>query len=224
MLRVLGRWVFLLWVVGLFARQDVFIENIFEVRIPGVKGAYNPSMVEYGDGYLMAFRYDTYKEPIGYSNINDYCQFIGLVRLDKDFSPVGAWQPCLGKRSYDPRLFKWNDRVYMTFAAAGPKDPSSMLSSSLNLCALHEAEGKFFVTDKVSLKVPFQMTWEKNWVPFIFNGELFFEYMISPHRIVHPSGQDGRCEEVIFGQDSHRKLKWPYGPIRGGTPAIDIGD
>ena len=200
--------------------QDPFIERIIKINIPGLKGAYNPSIVDYEDGYLMAFRYDTYKEPIGLY-INDFHQYIGVILLDKHFKPKSPWQLCIGDRAYDPRLIKVDEKIYMIFASPAPSDPCSVLSSRLNLCTIAYSNEGVSVSDLQPLNVSFQQEWEKNWVLFSYNNQLLLEYTISPHVILQPSLPDGVCVELLFNENN---ITWPYGIIRGGTPALLVDD
>lgn len=198
--------------------KDTFIEDIIEIKIPGLKGAYNPSFIDFEDGYLMAFRYDTYKHPIAL-HLGDFYQYIGIVLLDKNFNPKGPWQPCIGNRTYDPRLLKIDDTIYMIFASASPSDPNSNLSSRLNLCTINYSEDGISIFNLNALNVSFQKKWEKNWVIFNYNHQILLEYEISPHVVLQPSLLNGSCIELIF-DDNTKIIKWPFGIIRGGTPAL----
>jgi FkbM family methyltransferase len=200
---------------------DEFIEDIFEIHIPGLKGAYNPSLVDFEDGYLMAFRYDIYKEPIGLY-LDDFYQYIGVILLDENFNPKSAWQPCVGNRTYDPRLLRVDDAIYMSFASPAPSDPNSNLSSRLNLCTIDYSESGVFVANRNALNVSFQKKWEKNWVLFNYGKNILLEYQIAPHVILQPCVFDGSCRELTFDQNENNThdIKWPFGIIRGGTPAL----
>ena len=217
LLRIFGLFV----VLNVLISANEFIEDIIEIKIPGLKGAYNPSIVDFEDGYLMAFRYDTYKEPIGLY-LDDFHQYIGVILLDQDFNPKGHWLPCVGNRTYDPRLLKVNKTIYMIFASPAPTDPNSNHSSRLNLCKIFYTEDKVFVSDQHALNVSFQNNWEKNWVLFSYHNQLLLEYMISPQIILQPSLHDGSCAELVFDENENQmgNIEWPYGIIRGGTPAI----
>lgn len=205
---------------------DNFIEDIIKVDIPDVIGAYNASIVDYEDGYLMAFRYDIFKSPIAL-NIDEFYQYIGIIRLNENFKPIGPWHPCIGSRTYDPRLLKVDDTIYMIFASAAPSDSHSCLSSRLNLCTINYSEEEISISNFNALRAPFQNTWEKNWVLFSYNSKILMEYEISPHVILEPSLQDGSCEMLEFNSDTDEQVKiieWPYGIIRGGTPALLVDD
>jgi len=67
---------------------------------------------------------------------------------------------------------------------------------------------------------------EKNWSPFTFNATSFFVYSISPiHRIVatasrtfdEAGNEQGQAMEFVY--ETHNKVNWDWGELRGGTPA-----
>ncbi len=111
----------------------------------------------------------------------------------------------------------------MIFASAAPSDPHSSLSSRLNLCTINYSEDGVSVGNLNPLTAPFQQKWEKNWVLFNYDSQIFTEYSISPHVILQPSLLDGSCIKPTFAEENnanHKIIKWPFGIIRGGTPAI----
>jgi predicted GH43/DUF377 family glycosyl hydrolase len=202
-----------------------FIEEIIQINIPGLQGAYNPSIIDFEDGYLMVFRYDSFKKPI-FKYIEDYFQNIGIIKLDKDFKPSSKWQSILGDRTYDPRLLKVNNEIFMIYCSARKEDKHSMVSSQLNLCKIKISGENALVEHNVTLKVPFQKKWEKNWVLFESEGNLFMEYQISPHIVIQADTESGFCSNLDYrGRNlCNGKIKWPFGLIRGGTPALVVDD
>jgi predicted GH43/DUF377 family glycosyl hydrolase len=196
---------------------------VIEVKIPGVKGAYNATMIEYNEGYLMAFRYDVYTVPITQKTLK---QNIGTILLDEKFRPKGPWHPCLGPDAYDPRLLKINDTIYMTFSSRDPLVPLEDPSCILNLCTLEDTGERFRINHHVILRAPFQLWWEKNWPPFEYRGKLLFEYTIYPQLIVDPSIENGLCEQVYDNTRIYPREEdnWNFGEIRGGTPAVLVDD
>jgi predicted GH43/DUF377 family glycosyl hydrolase len=56
---------------------------------------------------------------------------------------------------------------------------------------------------------------EKNWMPFEYNGELYFEYSIHPRIIIRCNTSTGECEKV-YSQQFINPLKKHIG---GGAPA-----
>ena len=194
---------------------DEFIESVFEIKIPGLEGAYNASIVEYDDGYLMAFRHDTYRTPIGYY-LEDFHQYIGLIKLDENFQITSLYYPCLGNRTYDPRLLKIKDTIYLIYACPNSLDPHSVFSSHLELGTIYFSEDGVSVNNCMELCAPFQRLWEKNWVPFNYKDRLLLAYTINPHIILKPSLSDGTCGLLC---KTDPPICWSYGSIRGSTQA-----
>lgn len=61
-------------------------------------------------------------------------------------------------------------------------------------------------------------SWEKNWLPFIYNERLLFAYSFSPHVVIMPHGQG------LSEWRTQHALDWAWGEIRGGTPPVLVGD
>ena len=61
---------------------------------------------------------------------------------------------------------------------------------------------------------------EKNWSPFIWNGEVCFIYSIFPFRPVQLVG-NGFCYLI---PSRAPPVRWRWGELRGGTQAIQISD
>jgi predicted GH43/DUF377 family glycosyl hydrolase len=108
----------------------------------------------------------------------------------------------------------------MIFASAKPGDAHSCHSSRLNLCTLQYSDNGIGVSNLNALTAPFQQLWEKNWVLFNHDNKILMEYTISPQVILEPSIEDGSCTAVLNSNESHPHILWPYGLIRGGTPAL----
>lgn len=200
------------------AHYTSFIEETIQINIPGIDKAYNASIIEYEDGYLMAFRYDTYIHPV-WQHRKAYHQFVGIIQLDENFIPKGPWLPFPYENSYDPRLCKIGDTTYIIFASPNDLDRDTLSSSRLNLCAFSITLEGIHIDKHLPLKVPFQNIWEKNWVLFDYDNKPYLSYTIDPHVIVKPSLINGDCKEISRIQ---QKIHWPYGIIRGGTPAIKV--
>lgn len=198
---------------------DDFIRKIHTIDIPDAPWAYNASFIEYEEGFLMVFRYDTYKLPIP-SNLPDFHNHVGLVQLDANFKPLKKWTFCkiLGNRAYDPRIFRLGNKIYILYASSAHDAPHPWISSTLCLTEVQKVANEFQVGFPLALKVPSQNKWEKNWVPFIYQNSLALSYTINPHLVVKPSFEDGLCSSLSTTSSLPRL--WKYGPIRGGTPAI----
>jgi hypothetical protein len=63
---------------------------------------------------------------------------------------------------------------------------------------------------------------EKNWVPFLYQGHLYFIYSLDKRFLVIRQLPTNMSQtEVISSSVSH--VEWEYGDLRGGTPARRIG-
>ena len=65
------------------------------------------------------------------------------------------------------------------------------------------------------------MRYEKDWVPFDYQGELLLSYSLAPHRVLRPIFGTKSCETVSA---CSRSFPWNWGTPRGGTQALRDGD
>ena len=69
---------------------------------------------------------------------------------------------------------------------------------------------------------------EKNWTPFTYNGKLFFVVDINPMLVVRPQDEmfvtDAGLRQLVYfvSNSTVKSVTWEYGPLRGGTNAIQI--
>lgn len=197
-----------------------FIRQISTINIPNAPLAYNASCIECDEGFLLVFRHDEYRAPLS----EDYFyQRIGLVKLDDKFTPTENPTICheLGNRAYDPRIVKIGDKIYLTYVSARPTDIDSFRSSQICLTEVDVSKKDYKLSQPLPLIPPSLQTWEKNWVPFDYQGSLMLGYNINPHVIFSPSLNTGVCSHLFTTAPS---ITWHQGIIRGGTPAILVDD
>lgn len=208
--------------------NDEFINRIYEVKIPRFPKAYNATIIDDGEGYLMAFRYDDYRLPVKQPIIwSEYYQSIGFIRLNANFEPIGNWMPCkkIGQRAYDPRLFPVNDKIFLTYTSPLPEATNSVTSSAIYLTQIQKNENHITVDEPLLLKAPLldnpfpTQGYEKNWVPFSYHDQPTFSYLINPHTVLTPSLEDGMCNLASIAKNV-LDFDWDWGSIRGGTPAL----
>ncbi len=207
-----------------FNARDDFFCKIHRVTIAEFPGAYNASLVRYKEGFLMAFRTDSYKIPVAApENLPHYTQMIGLVHLDESFCQISKPQllPKLGNRAQDPRLVWVNETLYLLYTSPPPGAAHSCVGSGMYLTEVFEREERFQVSQPLPLKAPIRRNWEKNWVPFCYKGKLYVSYRLDPHVVLEVSLQNGGCARR---STSCVSLPWRYGTLRGGTPAVLIED
>lgn len=169
---------------------------------------FNPSIINYEDGYLFAFR-------TGWAGSQ-----VWVVRLNQEFKPVGI-PVRLGltrKRASDygredPRLFWHKGQVHVMFTGvSGRNGPTNVLFARLN--------DKFVVEDLFHPIVKGRQSWEKNHVYFDRHDVLFALYMADPkHRVMRV-----RCNETEFVHSSFAPRPWSGGLMRGGACPVQVED
>jgi predicted GH43/DUF377 family glycosyl hydrolase len=198
-----------------------FILETKRIQIPGYPYAFNPSIIRWGDSFLMTFRIHVYK-----ANAN---KSIGLIWLDKDFN-VKSKPYILEIRNQkknnffvhkyariteqDPRLTIFNNRLYMVY--------NNFQIGRMFIAEVHYDEDSIFL-DNPECLLEFEggsaKRIEKNWVPFQYEDKLLLAYTISPHKIFLPISGTESCETFSY---SKKNIPWEWGQIRGGTPAFMV--
>src|ERR1700733_13982206 len=161
--------------------------------------AFNPSLIEFDEGFLMSFRFcpDVPSQP--------WINYIAVVLLNKNLIPVSEPQvlstrPKKSKtpsQSEDARIFKYRDRLFLIyndnidFSGTSTCDRRDMFMAEL----LYE-NGSFKLSPSLKLiheeKYP-SVLWQKNWMPFDWNGTLLFTYTLNPHEVIFPNFSTGSC-------------------------------
>lgn len=201
--------------------QDFVLEKK-QIWISEYPAAYNPSIVRWHGKLLMSFRVLTNPN-------NSWHSHIGLVWLDENFNPISKPQlldtrpnrPHCPSKSEDARIFTVNDSLYIIY-----NDNEEFYDYGLR--RMHYSEvlyngREFFVNPECihTYEGASHDKWEKNWVPFDYNGSLLLAYSIVPHRIFLPLFGYGTCETVA---STTSVFSWPWGKNRlfGGTPALKV--
>lgn len=152
---------------------------------------------------------------------------IGLVLLDRNFNIISEAQivdipsknPLFISRQQDPRLISVGERMYMVYSNF-TDDPLIGQTRRMFVAELH-FDGKKFFIDEPEVLSQFEgehaERWQKNWVPFNYNGTLLLAYSINPHRVLQPVLGTNCCHTVSVATGL---IKWDWGTMRGGTPAL----
>ena len=211
-----------------------------EIHIEGVEDPYNASMIEYGDGYLMIFRFDQphptemtpFRNTYPASNSDaPFRTFLGAVRLNKNFDQISSIKiiDTGSDCSEDPRVFRAGNDIYLSY---NDLEDHSTYIRGIRLARLHpDTLDPYFVTNVNQQITQVDQTrhMEKNWTPFAReeNGEMkvYFGYSINPHKILKmKSPQRAEMDHPIYPANiTFQKLPWDekkWGTLRGGTPAI----
>ncbi len=202
--------------------QDFILETK-RIEFPDFPDAFNPSIIRWQGHLLMSFRC--------YHPTNGSTNPFALVWLDDDFNPVSDPQvfelpfhnPVLPSKQQDPRLISVGERLFAVY--------NNILESVTHreIRRMYVVE-LFYNGEKFSAGEPecleeyeekTDMRYEKNWVPFDYQGELLLSYSLAPHRVLRPIFGTKSCETVSA---CSRSFPWNWGTPRGGTQALRDGD
>ncbi len=219
--------------------MDDFVLETKKIEIPGYPDAFNPSIIRWNSSLLLSFRLGKSRDfnPEDQNQvlmsfrirdpISGSTNGIGLVILDEDFNLKSSPQvldiphtnPEFALRQQDPRLVAIGERLFIVY--------SNMIEGSClpEIRRMFFAElfynGEEFYTGVPECIVKFdgesESRWQKNWVPFDYEGELYLAYSLVPHKILKPIVGTGSCETAA---SSLGLIKWKWGVLRGGTQAL----
>lgn len=115
----------------------------------------------------------------------------------------------------DPRLIVYNNQLVVVY--------NDLVDRSRRMhLAFLTLDNETFEVQKIQAlkKEGAEKNTEKNWVPFVFEDQLYFVYETQPWTILKYE-QDGTCS-VFKSTDILIPGETPY--LSGGTPAVQIGD
>jgi len=172
-------------------------------------GAYNPSVLPWEGGWLMAYRF--HPEP------GNWRTQLGMAQLDQNFRVTKVQRMVTpgstgGMSCEDPRLFVLNSEPWASITIAKPdgKSPKCVVAYG----PLREESGGWRITELYQPKFG-RNDWsalEKNWIPVVDFGWLRFIYDTT--KVITVEG-----DRVIKVQETV-PASWPWGDIHGGTPPL----
>lgn len=228
MKKILYFWLFL-WTGFINASLDLednvqdFVLETKQITIPNYPYAFNPSVIPWKDGFLLSFR--VIPQPL-----LTFHSELGLIRLNKDFEPIGSAQILntrepkadVYSRAEDARLIFVDNKLWMVYT--DNVDLTVSKGGFRMFLAEIVYDGMFFSLKNIEPITRFdnesKNRREKSWVPFNHNEELLLAYSIDPHRIFRPIGT-GACETVVTTKSN---ISWQWGELRGGTQAFPVNE
>lgn len=219
---------FLFFAVRLCGDNDLtinaprIITSTKRIFLPNFPDAFNPSITKLGDKYIMTFRVIPQVEN------KPWISFIGVVLLNKSFEPISEEQlletrlneESVPSQSEDARIFKWKRKLYLIYNDNTEiENPSHLERRDMYKAKLLYKNGKFSLINPVKMihTTKYDNTlWQKNWSPFIWNGQMLFSYSITPHEVLKGDSNSGTCSQL---HKTNKAMPWDYGILRGGTPA-----
>lgn len=193
-----------------------------QIPLEKYPGAHNPSLYEWGDGYIMTFRYapNPYYDP--------WVNYIGAVLLNENFDQVSEpelldvrFENPLQSQAEDARIFSYRGCLYVIYNDNTEihrpwyRERRDMYVSELSFDGNHFSLArpvKLYYGEKY-----FAQFWQKNWTPFEWNNKILIAYSIHPHEIVYANLHNGECYNCYT---TSSKFQWPWGTLRGSSPAI----
>lgn len=173
-------------------------DNCTRLDLPEV-GAFNASMSRYKGGYLMVYRPNEWS--------------LNACFLDQQFKP-SHFRPLL-EASSDARLV-WTPEgdLLMSFSSFGSEGNEHIVATTI-------IEGDKFVTRPVQrVSPPALATRQKNWMPFEFDGKVYFVASVCPHVVYEWTGR-----EAIKRFESNWTSPWFYkSQLRGNTNIVQLDD
>lgn len=159
---------------------------------------------------------------------------IGWLRSNAaDMASVKPKFAYIDLKGEDPRLFQMkNGIIYVSYARRFKQLPEIRMAHAQLYFRGMNVSGRINVDDIVDLVIEDKVEHfhdQKNWTPFEFQNIMFYVNSIWPFQVVNITidpyhswvGMAYMCENVAF---HNLKTHWDYGHIRGGTPALPIGN
>ncbi|MBS0620314.1 MAG: hypothetical protein JSS61_02515 [Verrucomicrobia bacterium] len=204
------------------AQKDTIVLQTKRIYLPNYPDAFNPSIIRYGDGYLLTFRYcpDVYYQP--------WIALIGILLLDENLEPISEPQlisprskfTAIPPQGEDVRVFSYRDRLFLIY-----NDNDEMIYPSpwdrrdMYMAELYSENGYFSLSKPIKLihEEKYNLFWwQKNWTPFEWKGRLLITYSINPHEILTPNLMSGICFRCY---ETPAPIEWEWGhPLRCSTP------
>jgi predicted GH43/DUF377 family glycosyl hydrolase len=214
--------------MDLEAEPDPYVLRIKQISVPGYPHAFNPSVIAWHEMFLMSFRdipnpKDSYRSTIGFIWLNSQFEPVGDAQIFTFRDPVST----IPSRAEDGRLFFLGDKPYFLYS---DNEEAKLTGGGFRMVLCEVLfEGLNVVLKRVDKWHEFEgaspTLREKSWTPFIYEQSLLLSYSFSPHTIFSPVLGTGLCRTVA---ESTTSLNWPWGDLRGGTPALqgvaDNGD
>jgi predicted GH43/DUF377 family glycosyl hydrolase len=221
------KWLLFLWfplfAVDLEEHLSPFVLETKQILVPEFPHAFNPSIIRTGGRLLLSFRV--------LPNLKDKFQSdIYLVWLDEEWNPIskpqrldlrqGSKVPC---RADEARLVMAGGQLYLVYSD-NPEVKISRGGFRMHIAELNCDGHEWIVSGTERI-----LEWEgqngdrreKNWVPFEYQEELLLAYSLSPHKIFCPIFGTESCETIA---STCTAVHWNWGELRGGTPALRVGD
>jgi hypothetical protein len=185
--------------------------NLNDLLCPYNMFKINGSVVKYHDFYLCAYRT---------AHLYQFDAKNKLTLLDTDFKPIAHRSFSLddGNTAFeDIRLFTYKSELLALYTFL-PKNADGEWdwNFTVGIGIVNWLDSK--IIRHRSLRGLATQRHEKNWIPYIYNDELFLITNFEPNlRILHLAGNINELEFKEFHFERVNRKSWKYGILRGGT-------
>ncbi len=208
------------------------VSSVFKIVLTEYPDAWNPSIIEVKEGFILTFRY------LPLPNTRPCISYMGAVLLDHSFNQITPAELLdvrkdnifIPSQAEDARIFIHQNELYLIYN----DNPNVLNTRAIDRRDIYVAkleysfEGNphadgtishFDISKPIKLIHPDRYEtriWEKNWVPFVANNNLYLGYSLNPHEILLADLETGICSHQYTSQFIDN---WKFGTLRGGTPA-----
>jgi tetratricopeptide (TPR) repeat protein len=188
----------------------------------------NPSLIKTEEGYRLICRSVNYTQTgAKHFHTNDAGGIFRtrnfLIDYDRSFQILAQreiiedldrehWRDHIVQGLEDCRLFHFQGSDWFT-CSTFDTNPSGAIQ--ISLCKIRDGQPVAKVDKLLPLKGPDPNRHEKNWLPFVKNGELFFIYSSDPFVIKQPNLETGECETLLHYEPTHN-----FSRFRGSASPI----
>ena len=178
----------------------------------------NPSITKSKEGYQVVCRGVNYTQKgAKYFHTSDpqgvFRSLNYLLTYDRDFRLLSQYEVCenlereripkfLIEGMEDCRIFEYGKSLWFT-CTCFDTNPTGNLQ--ISLCKLRDRPVKkeIEVEKMIPLIGPDPYRCEKNWVPFVHDGQIHIIYSYDPFIVYQPNLRTGECEEIVHYRPSH---------------------
>lgn len=168
--------------------------------------AFNAGLIRFKGRLLLTYRTDWAGAHCHVAELNEDYGVRRTVALPHLAHPAASF----GRE--DPRPFVFRGKLHVWYVGvAGTSGPTNMLYARLS--------DSLQVEEVFAPEFFGRRSWEKNWSPFEWAGELFAVYSIAPHVVLHIRGN-----QAYPFAETDTPFPWAGGHLRGGASPVRVGD
>lgn len=176
---------------------------------------WNSGLVDYKDKYLLMGNTQD-------MNVKRYA-FIDAATY-QTVSPIGSF---VSKQNFDFRTVRIKDKYYAIFFTKFASFRSGVVLQSFSIkddLTLAWNQDRTLLEPVEDWKGYTKTAAEKNWMPFVHNGELYFVYSVSPHRILRFNEKTRKAQLVYESMGDFSS--WPLRAhgLSGNANCVQIDD